>query len=154
MKTKQLAEMIKSLRKKKLEEQDPKSASKAYLKKQQFKPVHAPDPYHSGKDSPNAYVHRESVQEAVSQTVHAGLGGDHKPRRTAFASKLGNLRARSGWQTGATNQKRTPATYGNTPKTVAEEEQELDKTKTGEMVKKKKTETINLEPQQSDEKIF
>lgn len=146
--------MIKSLRKKRLEEQDPKTASRAYLKKQQFKPVHAPDPYHSGKDSPNAYVHRESVQEAASETVHAGLGGDHKPRRTVFASKLGNLGARAGWQRGATNQKRTPKTYGNTPKTVAEEEQELDKTDTGDKTKKKKVETVNLEPQQSDEKIF
>lgn len=146
--------MIKALRKKKLEEQDPKSASKAYLKKQQFKPVHSPDPYNAGKETPNAFVHRESVQEAVSKTVNAGLGGDHKPVRSAFASKLGNLSARAGWQRGATNQKRTPKTYGNTPKTVAEEEQELDKTDKGDKVKKKKTETINLEPQQSDEKIF
>jgi hypothetical protein len=111
MKTKQLAEMIKQLRKQKLD-------------------------------------------EIASRTVNSGLGGDHKPRRALFPSNLGDLRARAGWQKGATNQKRTPATYGNTNKSVTEEEQELNKTEVGEKTKKKKVETVNLEPQQSDEKIF
>lgn len=140
--------MIKALRKKKLDEIENNLA-----KPGKFNPVHSPDPYNASKDTPNSFAHRK-VQEAVSKTVHSGLGGSHKPKRALFPSNLGDLKARAGWQSGATNQKRTPGTYGNKYKPVTEEEQELDKTDAGDKVKKKKTETINLEPQQSDEKIF
>lgn len=143
MNKKELAEMIKHLRKMKMEQLGGMG---------KYNPVHSPDPYHSKGDTPNAYAHRKSIREVVSTTIQSGLGGKHNPRRAAFSSKLGNLGARSGWQTGSSNQKRTPGVYGNTPKNVAEAEQDIGDTMTSK--KGNRRETINLEPKQSDEKIF
>ena len=52
---KQLAEMIKTLYKKKLEEQNPKAEASSYRDKQKFRPEHIPD---KGNTSPNDYIHR------------------------------------------------------------------------------------------------
>lgn len=142
MNKKKLAEMIKHLRKMKMEQLGGSG---------KFNPVHSPDPYSPKGDTPNAYSHRRNVQEVMS-SIASGLGGKHNPRRAAFSSKLGNLGARSGWQTGSSNQKRSPSVYGNTPKRMAETEEDMGPTKTGQ--KGKRRETINLEPKQSDEKIF
>lgn len=143
MNKKELAEMIKHLRKVKLEQLGGMG---------KYNPIHSPDPYHSKGDTPNAYAHRKSIQEVVSTTIQSGLGGKHNPVRKAFSSKLGNLNARSSWQTGSSNQKRTPSIYGNTSKNVAEAEKDIVNTMTSK--KGKSRETINTEPQQSDEKIF
>lgn len=107
--------------------------------------------------SPNRPVGKSSreqhhMKEVFSKTIHSGLGGKHNPRRAAFSSNLGNLRSRS-WQTAGTNQKRNPGTYGNTAKPVAEAEQDIGDTMTTKK-KVKRRETIELEPKQSDEKIF
>ena len=139
MDNKQLAEMIKVLRKKKLEEQDPQSSSKAYLKKQQFKPVHVPDPRDSNKDaSPNDYAHRMAEAAVFTQQ---GVGARHKPRVTiGNKSKLPSDR-RSYQASG--NQMRKPKTYGNTARSVAEEETEdLGNTDT-----KKKSQKVTLSPE-------
>ena len=70
MNNKQLAEMIKTLRKKNLEEQNPKIETSAYLKKQKFKPEHVPD---NGNTSPNDYVHR--MAEARTPIISGGAQG-------------------------------------------------------------------------------
>ena len=146
MNKKQLAEMIKHLRnQRKIKMEQLGGMGK-------FNPVHSPDPYQPKGDTPNAYAHRKNVQEIVSTTIQSGLGGKHNPRRAAFSSKLGNLGARSGWQTATSNQKRNPGIYGNTPKGMAEAEEDMGPTKTGQ--KGKRQEKINLEPKQSDERIF
>lgn len=140
MNKKQLAEMIKALRKKKMEEQgNPKEQSKSYLEKQKFKPVHSPDPYHSSGETPNAYAHR--MQEAISRTVHSGTGGRHNPRKTiGNISKLPSDRI---VYQGKGNQKRKPGTYGNTFRPVAEEETE----KLGATDTKKKTQSVTMTPE-------
>lgn len=116
-----------------------------------FNPVHSPDPYSPKGDTPNAYSHRRNVQEVMS-SMASGLGGRFNPRRAAFSSNLGDLGARSGWAKSNTQQGRSPQKYGNTPKGMAEAEEDMGPTKTGQ--KGKRRETINLEPKQSDEKIF
>jgi hypothetical protein len=139
MNNKQLAEMIKALRKKKMEEQGSiKQQSKAYLEKEKFKPVHSPDPYNPKGETPNAYAHR--MQEAMSATIHSGTGGRHNPRHT-----IGNI---SKLPTGRTyektgNQSRRPKTYGNKFRPVAEEETE----KLGATDTKKKTQSVTITPE-------
>ena len=135
MNNKQLAEMIKHLRKKKLEEQDP---SKSYLKKQQFKPVHVADPYDKKDASPNDYLHRMAEAAAFRQQ---GVGARHNPKQT-----VGNISKlpsdRMGYEAHG-NQKRIPSTYGNTARPVAEEETEdLGATDT-----KKKGQKVTITPE-------
>lgn len=138
MDNKQLAEMIKTLRKKKLEEQDPQSSSKSYLKKQKFKPVHVADPYDKKDASPNDYLHRMAEAVVFKQQ---GVGARHKPKQT-----VGNISkmpsARMGYEAHG-NQKRRPSTYGNTSRPVAEEETEdLGATDT-----KKKSQKVTITPE-------
>lgn len=135
MDNKQLAEMIKHLRKKKLEEQDP---SKSYLKKQQFKPVHVADPYDKKDATPNDYLHRMAEAAAFRQQ---GVGARHNPKQT-----VGNISKlpsdRMGYEAHG-NQKRRPSTYGNTARPVAEEETEdLGATDT-----KKKGQKVTITPE-------
>ena len=135
MDNKQLAEMIKLLRKKKLEEQDP---SKSYLKKQQFKPVHVADPYDKKDASPNDYLHRMAEAAAFRQQ---GVGARHNPKQT-----VGNISKlpsdRMGYEAQG-NQKRRPSTYGNTARPVHEEETEdLGATDT-----KKKGQKVTIKPE-------
>lgn len=133
MNSKQLAEMIKHLRNEKLKEQkEIKAQSKEYLKKQKFNPVH------SGPegDTPNRYAH--GMEEAVSRTIHSGVGGRHNPRMTVGnKSKLFSDRTyqRAG------NQLRGPGTYGNTP--VTEEDTE----KLGSTDTKRKTQSVTITPE-------
>jgi len=79
MNNKQLAEMVKSLCKKKLEEQDPKAETSAYLKKQKFKPEHIPD---SSEASPNDYKHRmaEGARIAIGNRLGKGTLGNLRKR--------------------------------------------------------------------------
>jgi len=91
MNNKQLAEMIRTLRKKNLEEQNPKAETSAYLKKQKFKPEHIPD---SSEASPNDYRHR--MVEGMQQST---LGADRSRALNIAKTTLGNLKARAdGWQ--------------------------------------------------------
>jgi len=136
MNNKQLAEMIKALRKKKLEEQDPQASSKLYLKQQQFKPVHIPDPYDKKDASPNDYAHRMAEAAAFTQQ---GVGSRYNPRVTVGnVSKLPSDR-RSYQARG--NQSRDPGKYHNSP--IAEEETEdLGNTDT-----KKKSQKVTITPE-------
>jgi hypothetical protein len=138
MDNKQLAEMIKVLRKKKLEEQDPQASSKSYLKKQQFKPVHIPDPYDKKDASPNDYVHRMAEASNFNQM---GVGAKFNPRVTVGnVSKLPSDR-RSYQARGM--QMNNPERYHNTPRAVAEEETEdLGNTDT-----KKKSQKVTITPE-------
>jgi hypothetical protein len=82
MNNKQLAEMIKTLRnlrKKKLEEQNPKAETSDYLKKQKFKPEHIPD---SSEASPNDYKHRmaEGARIAIGNRLGKGTLGNLRKR--------------------------------------------------------------------------
>ena len=91
MNNKQLAEMIKTLRKKKLEEQNPRAEASVYREKQKFKPEHNPD---SSEASPNDYRHR--MAEGMQQST---LGADRSRALNIAKTTLGKLEARaSGWQ--------------------------------------------------------
>ena len=93
MNNKQLAEMIKTLRnlrKKKLEEQNPKAETSDYLKKQKFKPEHIPD---SSEASPNDYKHRMAEASSFSQldeeNLDETLGGTyHRRKMNVFKARL------------------------------------------------------------------
>jgi hypothetical protein len=86
---KQLAEMIKTLYKKKLEEQNPKAEASSYRERQQFKPVHVSDPYNKKDQSPNDYMHR--MAEGMQQST---LGPDRSKKMNVYSSTLGNLKSR------------------------------------------------------------
>jgi hypothetical protein len=138
MNNKQLAEMIKVLRKKRLQEQDPKTDNAKYLKKQQFKPVHVADPYDKKDASPNDYLHRMAEATVFRQQ---GVGARHNPKQT-----VGNISKlpsdRMGYEAHG-NQKRRPSTYGNTARPVAEEEtDDLGTTDT-----KKKGQKVTITPE-------
>lgn len=91
MNNKQLAEMIRTLRKKNLEEQNPKVEASVYRKRQKFKPEHIPD---SPEASPNDYRHR--MAEGMQQST---LGADRSRALNIAKTTLGKLEARaSGWQ--------------------------------------------------------
>jgi hypothetical protein len=85
MNNKQLAEMIKTLRKKKLEEQNPKAETSDYLKKQKFKPEHNPD---SSEASPNDYRHRMAEASSFSQLDETLGGTYHKRQMNIFKARL------------------------------------------------------------------
>lgn len=130
MNKKQLAEMIKALRKKKIKEQsNTQQQIKSYLEKQKFKPVHSPDPYHSSGETPNAYVHR--MQEARVPSVGGGLQGK---------STLGNLAKRVAGQKKRGNQN-TKRRYLNRPVT------EEDTQKLGTTDTKNKTQSVTITPE-------
>lgn len=116
-----------------------------------FNPVHEKDPYAKNIDTPNAYAHRRNVQEVLS-SMASGLGGRFNPKRAAFPSKLGNLGARSGWARSNTQQGRSPQKYGNTPRGMAEAEEDMGPTKTGQ--KGKRQIKVNLNPEHDETKIF
>ena len=91
MNNKQLAEMIKTLRKKKLEEQNPRAEASVYREKQKFKPEHNPD---SSEASPNDYKHR--MAEGMQRPT---LGRNRRRVLDPTRVNLGKLEARaSGWQ--------------------------------------------------------
>lgn len=139
MNNKQLAKMIKVLRKKKLEEQDPQASAKSYLKKQQFKPVHIPDPYDKKDATPNDYAHRMAEAAAFQQQ---GTGARHNPRVT-----IGNVSKmpsdRTAYQARG-NQMRSPKKYHNSPRAVAEEEETED---LGATDTKKKSQKVTITPE-------
>ena len=138
MNNKKLANLIKQIRKKKLQEQDPKAEASAFRKKEQFKPVHIADPYDPKDASPNDYLHRMAEAVAFRQQ---GVGARHNPRHT-----VGNISKlpsdRMGYQSHG-NQGRSPSTYGNTARPVAEEEtDDLGTTET-----KKKSQKVTMTPE-------
>lgn len=130
MDKKQLAEMIKYLRKMKMEQMGGMGKFKGGA-------VDLQD-----LSSPNRPVGRSSKEqhhmgEGIGPTHVAGL-----TKRAGVISKMPN--DRRGYQGG--NQKREPGTY------MGEAEKDIGDTMTPN--KGKRRETINLEPKQSDEKIF
>jgi hypothetical protein len=130
MNKKQLAEMIKALRKKKMEEQGSiKHQSKDYLENQKFEPIHSPDTYSPKGGTPNDYAHR--MQEARVPIIGGGLQGK---------STLGNLSKRVIGQKNRSNQN-TRRRYLNRP--MSEE----DTKKLGATDTKKKTQSVTITPE-------
>jgi hypothetical protein len=84
---KQLAEMIKTLYKKKLEEQNPKAEASSYRDKQKFRPEHIPD---NGNTSPNDYIHR--MAEGMQQST---LGPHRNRTMNPNSTTLGDLVSRN-----------------------------------------------------------
>jgi len=80
MNNKQLAEMIRTLRKKNLEEQNPKAEASVYRERQKFRPEHIPD---SSEASPNDYRHR--MAEGMQQST---LGADRSKAMNIFQARL------------------------------------------------------------------
>lgn len=131
MNRKQLAEMIKALRKKKMEEQgSTHQQSKNYLEEEKFKPIHSPDPYNPKGETPNAYAHR--MQEARVPVIGGGLQGK---------STLGNIAKRMAGQRKRSHQN-TRGRYLNR-RPVSEEETE----KLGATNMKKKTQNVTITPE-------
>lgn len=125
MNKKQLAEMIKALRKKKLDEIQNKVA-----KPEKFNPVHSPDPYNPKGDTPNAYAHR--MQEARVPVIGGGLQGK---------STLGNIAKRMAGQRKRSHQN-TRGRYLNRRPVSEEETEKLGATDT-----KKKTQNVTITPE-------
>ena len=83
--------MIRTLRKKNLEEQNPKAEASVYRERQKFRPEHNPD---SSEASPNDYRHR--MAEGMQQST---LGADRSRALNVAKTTLGDLKARAdGWQ--------------------------------------------------------
>ena len=132
MNKKQLAEMIKALRKKKMEEQgSTQQQSKSYLEKEKFKPVHSPDPYNPKGESPNDYAHR--MQEARVPLIGQGV------ERNQGKGTLGNIAKRVAGQRVRSHQN-VRGRYLN--QFNREETEKLGNTET-----KKKTQSITIEPE-------
>ena len=126
MNNKQLAEMIKTLRKNNLEEQNPKAETSDYLKKQKFKPEHIPD---NGNTSPNDYVHR--MAEGMQQST---LGPHRNRTMNPNSTTLGDLVSRNRGGNQSTNKRYTPEST----------ETDLGPTETGKKSKEEKEDvTVN-----------
>ena len=124
MNNKQLAEMIKTLRKNNLEEQNPKAEASSYLKKQKFKPEHIPD---NGNTSPNDYMHR--MAEGMQQST---LGPHRNRAMNPNSTTLGDLVSRNRGGNQSTNNR-----YEST-------EIDLGPTETGKKSKEEKEDvTVN-----------
>jgi hypothetical protein len=132
MNNKQLAEMVKSLCKKKLEEQDPKAETSAYLKKQKFKPEHIPDSSNKNDNtSPNDYKHRMTEELPFRQQ---GVGARHNPRVTiGNVSKLPSDRSKY-------------QAHGNQSMKNRQESTETDLGSTDTGKKGKESETVSVNP--------
>ena len=124
MNNKQLAEMIKTLRKNNLEEQNPKAETSDYLKKQKFKPEHIPD---NGNTSPNDYMHR--MAEGMQQST---LGPHRNRAMNPNSTTLGDLVSRNRGGNQSTNNR-----YEST-------EEDSGSTETGK--KGKEAETVSVNP--------
>lgn len=133
MNKKQLAEMIKALRKKKMEEQGSiKQQSKDYLENQKFEPIHSPDTYSPKGGTPNDYAHR--MEEDVSSGISNQFGHRHRPRKNPFKGRL--IPSKRTWQKRG-NQTRSPSIYAT----------EEDTEKLGATETKKKTQSVTVTPE-------
>lgn len=125
MNRKQLAEMIKKLRKKALKEV---IGLPAHFNPEHGKAVHGEEP-----NSPNQYAHHKMKEEVLNE-----LGGTyHKRRRSIYKQTLGNLRKRNRWL--HAGQQKMRGRY------TEEEVEELGPTDTGKKSKSEK-ETVDINP--------
>jgi hypothetical protein len=123
---KQLAEMIKTLYKKKLEEQNPKAEASSYRDKQKFRPEHIPD---NGNTSPNDYIHR--MAEGMQQST---LGPHRNRTMNPNSTTLGDLVSRNRGGNQSMNTRYTPESA----------ETDLGSTDTGK--KGREAETVSVNP--------
>lgn len=111
-----------------------------------FNPVHSPDPYSPKGDTPNAYAHRKSVAEArIADIGKGGVQGKGHLAGSGLEKRFAGQKRRGNQNVGAGRNLAGPLKF-------TEAEEDMGPTKTGQ--KGKRRETINLEPKQSDEKIF
>lgn len=128
MNRKQLAEIIKAIRKKKIEE--------VIGLPPPFKPEHGKAKHGEDPNSPNQYAHR------MSEEVLNELGANRSRKSSIFKKTVGNLRKRNKWlHDGQQSMKRGARYTGYTE----EEVQKLGDTETGEKTKSRQDD-VDINP--------